>query len=152
MKSFILLLLLLLFSSCSQILDSYYGSLIVKHELYKTDFGDIKSLVDIPIWMGKNGVYKADVIEEWSSPQETLERGYGDCEDIAILFMNIAYLELGIKMDLVLVNTNQRHVVSGGIPNHAEVRYDSLNYNIYSGMPVNNREINYIYYFKEIFY
>lgn len=40
--------------------------------------------------------YTRDRVDEWSRPSETLERGYGDCEDFALL-KRALYLEAGGK-------------------------------------------------------
>ena len=36
-------------------------------------------------WVRKNIKYQSEPIDDWSHPQVTLDRGYGDCEDMAIL-------------------------------------------------------------------
>jgi predicted transglutaminase-like cysteine proteinase len=36
-------------------------------------------------WVNNRIRYQRDQVDEWSLPQTTLERGYGDCEDIALL-------------------------------------------------------------------
>ena len=48
------------------------------------------SVAEINKWINQNIQYVSDVIlhgkeDYWASPEETLERGAGDCEDIAIL-------------------------------------------------------------------
>lgn len=40
--------------------------------------------------------YSRELIDEWSPPAETLERGHGDCEDFALLKRSL-YLEAGGK-------------------------------------------------------
>ena len=53
----------------------------------------IRSLKDYTQWLPKNVRYKRDKNADiWSSPEETLERSYGDCEDYA--FLNAAALRL----------------------------------------------------------
>ena len=53
----------------------------------------IRSLKDYTQWLPKNVKYKRDKgADIWSSPEETLERSYGDCEDYA--FLNAAALRL----------------------------------------------------------
>ncbi len=52
---------------------------------------DIRSLDDYLSWLQKNIKYRKDNNEDiWASPQETLQNGYGDCEDFA--FLNEAVL------------------------------------------------------------
>jgi predicted transglutaminase-like cysteine proteinase len=54
---------------------------------------DIKSFQDYTQWLQKNIQYKKDTKDdEWSLPEQTLARGYGDCEDFA--FLNAAFLQL----------------------------------------------------------
>lgn len=36
-------------------------------------------------WVNQTIRYQSDVADSWSTPAETLQRGYGDCEDIALL-------------------------------------------------------------------
>ncbi len=53
----------------------------------------IRSLKDYAQWLPKNVKYKKDKGPDiWSSPEETLERKYGDCEDYA--FLNAAALRI----------------------------------------------------------
>jgi hypothetical protein len=61
--------------------------------------------------------YVADDGDYWQYPNETLERGKGDCEDFAILFMKTAYDRYGITTTLVLT-------VSSSGSGHASVMYE----------------------------
>lgn len=36
-------------------------------------------------WVQHEVTYRSEQFDEWSPPQVTLERGYGDCEDLALL-------------------------------------------------------------------
>ena len=64
--------------------------------------------------------------DDWTGPEETFNRGYGDCEEFALLFANICYFSTGIKCDIIATTMHQRgynaKVVDGGIPNHIAVR------------------------------
>ncbi|MBA7669379.1 hypothetical protein ES703_77509 [subsurface metagenome] len=53
-------------------------------------------------WVCRNISYRRDVGEWWSTPQETINRGTGDCEDSAILTCSL------------LRNFTNAHVVLGG--------------------------------------
>ena len=54
---------------------------------------NIQSLEDYLRWLQKNIKYKKDKDRDsWSTPEETLQRSYGDCEDYA--FLNAAVLSL----------------------------------------------------------
>ena len=47
---------------------------------------DIETLDSYALWLKKNVRYKADLFgDSWSSPEETLKRRRGDCEDFAFL-------------------------------------------------------------------
>jgi predicted transglutaminase-like cysteine proteinase len=53
----------------------------------------INSIQDYAYWLKSNIKYACDSTQDiWSEPQETLNRGYGDCEDIA--FLNQAFLQV----------------------------------------------------------
>lgn len=95
---------------------------INKSEIYyNDDFYYLDSIADICHYIMYNVNYKADRGDIWSDPKTTLTRGYGDCEDMTILFMNIYYIVFGEKCELVTVNSS-RKVEAGGIVNHALVR------------------------------
>ena len=47
---------------------------------------NIRSIEDYTQWLGENIRYQSDGdMDTWSSPEETLTRKYGDCEDFAFL-------------------------------------------------------------------
>lgn len=99
---------------------------------YLEEWESLESYIEVANWIRVRIKYVADPgYDVWRGPARTLELGYGDCDDIALLFMNICYVAFGVKPELVLVYV--RHVESGGMINHAEVRIDGLNYSIYSG-------------------
>jgi len=118
--------------------------------LYYADFGSIYSLDDISDYIGEHVKYKKDIGKDHAqSPQETLTLGTGDCEDLALLFINIAYVTLDIKCDLIRVNT--RKIVEGGRTTHATVLTpDGIIIEPLSGRVV-NYTIRYIYFFDDIF-
>jgi hypothetical protein len=63
-------------------------------------FKNINSLQDYVQWLAKNVQYRKERIDSWSSPQDTLKKKYGDCEDFA--FLNAAFLRvLGYKPKVV---------------------------------------------------
>ena len=66
-------------------------------------YEDVNCIEDIQKWVNDNIEYKKDTIEEWASPQRTLYRGYGDCEDFAILIIAIAHKKLDKKCSLLIV-------------------------------------------------
>jgi len=62
---------------------------------------NIHSLKDYAFWLAKNLHYEPDLdIDEWSSPLQTVDKGYGDCEDLA--FLSAAVLKrLGYKPHVI---------------------------------------------------
>jgi hypothetical protein len=64
-------------------------------------------LADINEYIYRNIVYASEEGDYCQSPIETLERGKGDCEDFAILFAYLAYESLGMKSEIVVVNTGE---------------------------------------------
>ena len=119
--------------------------------LFYGNFNEINSFEDIAEWIGKNVRYANEYVDSWDDPRVTVLRGYGDCDDIAILMMNIAYIRFGIKLDFVAVDRFNRGS-SQGEANHAEVRFGWKTYDIYTGRPI--PDITYIYFlytFDEMF-
>ena len=54
-------------------------------------------------WVHENIEYVSDMDgDDWSPPEVTLERGYGDCEDMALLVLWMVYKETGVKGDFVI--------------------------------------------------
>ena len=125
------------FGSEENYLDRAYEEMASDHPIYYGNFLGVETLDDVVPWIWNFIDYASEDVDQWNSPQLTLIRGYGDCEDIAILAMNIAYVALGVEFDLVLVNldltlrslesygivcpyhSNERTVVGGGNINHA---------------------------------
>lgn len=92
----------------------------------------------------------------WSGPETTLSRGYGDCEDIALLFANIAYFSLNIKMNVAIVSlsdgTINRAIVDGGTDlDHVVLKYNNKIYEAQNGFEYIYTSIKYIYTFDEVF-
>lgn len=150
MKKIILGVLIVMSFSCA--LDSSFSSIeisentdraieekINKTEIYYSeDFDSLRNIADIINYMQSKIEYKIDSVDTWSSPKEVLNRGYGDCEDFAIVFMNIYYVVTGVKCNLI--NVLSREVVNGGNVNHSMILLE--NDRIIS--PQNGQE--YLYY------
>ena len=154
-----IVLLVILFSGCNALIDADLESKATGHELYQIDIKSITVLTDISLYIKACIQYREDATDAWANPQETIERGYGDCDDMAILFMNIAYFEFGIKCDFVAVNSANvtkrdypysQTIVSGGSVNHALVYYDGNYYDPLCGL-VNCEKVGYTYSFDEVF-
>ena len=148
MKYISFVLIIILFGSCSLIIDSYtYNKIGDGFDLYNsTDFEGLDSFPQIADFLREKITYESST--EWKSPKNTYESGIGDCEDIAVLFMNIAYFTMNVKMDLA--TTYLRSISKGGVINHAELYYDGFIYDIYCGIKIYNRSPQYIYKFYEI--
>jgi predicted transglutaminase-like cysteine proteinase len=56
----------------------------------------------INYWVYRNVAYKPDNIDEWSPAEVTLQRRYGDCEDLALL-KRALLLAQGYKEDDVIM-------------------------------------------------
>jgi hypothetical protein len=58
------------------------------------------------MWMNKYIDYKADLdnfkLDDWQSPQETIRKGTGDCEDFAILWMYFIKRDFNIETEMIL--------------------------------------------------
>jgi len=129
MKNILLVLVSLMFMGCSleyspeelnQLQDDEFNSKINKTEIYyNNDFNDLKTIEDIIFYMRSNIELRFEEVDTWPTAEETLSRGYGDCEDFAIVFMNIYYIVAGNKSDLVAVF--YRDIIEGGDVNHAMV-------------------------------
>lgn len=133
-------------SSCSVLSDIKYSEMLGGYELSEYDYGEIETHKDIVNWIDKNILYfrTPDLV----NPQETINNGYGGCFSQAILYMDIAYNELGIEMDLIL--TDYRSIEDGGIVHHAEVRHNGVNYSV-SGTEGTCETVGYVYSFDEVF-
>jgi hypothetical protein len=124
MKRFIIVLFAIFsLSSCkdmyNEVTDIYYWNELANLELYYGDFTEVHNDLYISYWISRNIAYKKT--DEILSPRNILKRGYGDCNDYAILYMNIMYVRFGKKCSLCLVDTS-RNIINGGKVNHAIVR------------------------------
>lgn len=144
-----LFMLLLLTSSCSLVSDSWYGSKLSGMELFY--YHEFYTVGSIPAYIGARIDYRVDGgVDVWSGPENTFYRRYGDCEDIALLYLNILYISKGIKGNLLLVDV-PRLIVGGGEINHAVIEVDGVQIEPQTGTVVNYR-IGYRYTFNEIFF
>jgi hypothetical protein len=158
MKQFLMLLLAFFFVSCGTALDPFSVAndemnykLAEKIHLCSGNWSSINRIEDITPWIKKNLVYKSDDINEWDSPAVALARGYGDCEEFCFVFMNIAYVRLGMKFILAGVLNTERTIKEGGIYDHFIVILpDGTQYEPQSGHTV-QYDIKYSYTFDEIF-
>lgn len=153
MKNVILVLLVVVsLSGCKQMVD--YGTDCAAADrysnipLYYNSFWGIDNEAYIPIWMDAFITYRAS--SDLQTPAECVESGYGDCEEFAIMYLNIMYVMFGKKGELCLVESG-RTVESGGMSaNHAVVRYGSTIIEPMTGR-IAYYEVCYSYAFDDIF-
>lgn len=162
MKKIIIVVALaaLVFTSCDMVVDSVATDLAKGHTMiYREEWKDLTTHREIGLWLSAHVEYRYDDIYEWSDPGVTLARGYGDCNDMAILYMNIAYVALGIEMELVLVEDAKidysvpqpmKSIESGGFVDHVMVRYDGVLISPYYGTVVEG-PVGYYYSFWQVF-
>ena len=152
MRYALLVFAALLLSSCAfnpdesidrQLHDKYTG-----FSLYYGDFSEVYHIDCIPDYM--HYCVKYSETRKAQSPQETLERGAGDCDCYAMLYMNIAFVRFGVKCDLAFCDTS-REIIEGGKVNHAVIRLpDGECLNAQSGEPYTG-PIGYVLDFDEVF-
>ena len=148
-------IVIILFSSCSfnQVCDSFYQTRFKKMNLYYDDYSNIYSYSDIASWINNRITYQQDKFDYWSAPSDVIARGYGDCDDYALLFINIAYIVFGDECNLILVDkASLRTVVKGGVVNHAMVEKDGEFINQYSGGIITYVKVGFTYTFDELFW
>lgn len=170
LKIGIILLLVLFLASCydKMVDDYYYGyfdnvryfDFVPYNDSYEWNDmvytpDDLDSFfLSVSKYMRYFVTYESDVVDYPKNPSETMWDGGGDCEDIALLFMNLVEVVSNgeVRMDLVLVEGlgTPRTIVDGGTPNHAQVMYKGVVYEAQSGWPIYN-SVMYKYTFKEIF-
>lgn len=158
MKQILIVLATFLLASCAAVLDPYSYvcdemnyALADNIYLSSGDWSSINSLEEITPWIKKRMVYRHDTLNEWDTPSVALARGYGDCEEFCFVFMNIAYVRLGMKCGLAGVDSDERTVRDGGWYNHFVVILpDGTLYEPQGGVPV-QFTVKYSYTFDEIF-
>lgn len=146
MKKIILtLLVVFIFCSCSMdMYESHFSSLASGHRLWiNPDLANFHTYRGIGYYLTSQIQYRSESGDDWSNPETTFNRGYGDCDDYAIAFMNIVYLSMGIKMELVLVHKesleyiwdddisiydvdSKAPMLIEGVLDHAMVRYKGV--------------------------
>jgi hypothetical protein len=156
------------------------------HKLYNFNLGivdiqdDLDERVDkLSIWISENTRYVSDEkgYDIWSDPKVTVDRGYGDCDDFAILLMDLIYYEMNMVSNFVAVDANKVSlrdpdqvkymsqsviniidasnirndaIVGGGIPNHVLVELCGRLYDGRCGR-VYCDSIEFRYQFHEVF-
>lgn len=149
----IIVLLSVLLSSCNvyDILSDIDGLRLFKNTplYYDSDFDDLDSYAKIAWYIMTKVSYDFyDDTRHIKSAKETLETGKGSCGDISVLFANIAFYGMGIKMNIALVNT--RAVVLGGPVSHAVVEHEGESIEAQTGM-TSPYPVSYLYFFDNVF-
>jgi len=151
MRNFIFLIIIVLFSSCVMSPDEHYSNMFSDIPLETTLVYSFYHWYDIADWIADNINYKKDITDYAQTPQETLDLGTGDCEDAALLFCALAFNSLGLKCNIVLVNTEERQVVKGGLIDHAMVQLPDNTLLSPQSHSIRSYTIRYIYFFDDIF-
>ncbi len=121
--------------------DKMYLQNIGQHKLYYLPvFETLDTHEKIANYISIHVDYRRDPknTDSGASPIEVLYRGFGDCEDLSILYANIAYYGMGIRMSFTLEDTklspvNRAVVNNEVIPNHVAPCYGGQIYNVFSG-------------------
>lgn len=176
MKKIILLLTVVLsfgFMSCDPIIDTVTEARYSGIQLTDLQLGtELDSLEEIGEFLQRNITWKSGKYSAVQDPAETWHRGTGNCEDFSMLFANIAYFELGIKVEIVCVTHDDmeyvmsgstievvklegitdisRAVESGGMPDHTIIRYNGIVYEPQNGNTY-NVDVQYSYSFDTVF-
>ena len=117
-KAFILTLFILILSC-----------VVPEVDYFTFNYPQFDNMDNAAFWVSRNIDYKKDSYDNWKLPQETIRDGNGDCEDQAILLMNIMKYQKGYKPDLVVVEIN----VNGRSQLHAIVKHKNKYYDAVSG-------------------
>lgn len=159
-----ILILLVTLISCTPLLEINYQNpdqKVAGHILtYHPDWENLYSYKEISDWINQRVIYQTEQYDTWADPQVTLDRGYGDCDDYGILFANIVYVSLGIKMSIIVVNIDDmklatledepRYIAQGGTFDHVMTYYYGVIIEPQNGHEYDG-PFSYIYRFDEIF-
>lgn len=147
----------LLLSGCNLLADSYLGYNYSGKSVYYGDFSEIKTVDEIAPWLKAHIIYDASNSGVFHNPADTIGSGRGCCTDFTIAWLNLAYVNFGIKAEAVVINYEQasKSIVSGGIDyDHSVVRYNGVILEPQSGAGKTysaNTVIYYAYSFDDIF-
>lgn len=158
MDKIVISLLFSLVFSCQNAIDARYDE--AKSELYSGvelyDFGlEFDEFHDIGVWIRNNIDYEV-THGYMKDPKDTWDDGTGDCKAMAALFMDMAYFSMGVKCELVCVDSDTvdrittKQIVNGGVTNHLMVMYDGVIYEPCGGYAC-TAEIGYKYSFDHVF-
>lgn len=97
-KAIFTVLVVVLFASCEQLMPS--------SQLIRTPTLQLNSLTEIREYITSNITYVADTTDRWQAPQETIDKGTGDCEDFCLLAGYFAD-KLGYSVYLVGISSSK---------------------------------------------
>ena len=159
MKQFLVILVVFFLTSCEQVnafMDRATDQYLKKNyasTLYYGDFSKVATEYDVGYYLFRTITYKGEKNANFvQSPSVTVSLGTGDCEDFALLYMNILYVNFGIKSDLVFVeHSKMRTVEGGGEFDHCMVRLANGDIIEPQNGLVYIVDVEYSYKFDEIF-
>jgi len=99
------------------ILLSLLGMLALNTAVFASDLSGVPSNVTTPQelarWLSTEFKYSFEIADEWQAPQKTIDTYQGDCEDFAILAVEVLD-HLGIPGDIIIVkfrDLNMGHAI-----------------------------------------
>ncbi|MDC7224468.1 MAG: hypothetical protein PQJ60_12060 [Spirochaetales bacterium] len=132
--------------------DAFFEDRAEGHSLYEDPlftslrtFDAIREVIDSRI------IWTEDVEHIWQEPEYTWTERTGDCEDMAILYLNILYLATGEKGKLVLVNYAKTIVNGGFRARHAIIWSHNMYRDPVSGTEYSREDVMYEYNFDTVF-
>lgn len=148
-----ILFVVLVLTGCQQVLDEVtddeYGDRYSNIALYYGDFSSIQNEKDIPLWINSHIRYLAS--DNLQSLYECVVSGHGDCEEKALMYLNIMYIVFHKKGELCIVDSTDRKIEAGGTDcDHAAVRFDGVLIEPALGSPADYK-VCYSYSFNHIF-
>lgn len=148
-----ILLVVVTLTGCQQVLDEVtddeYGDRYSGISLYYGDFSSIRYESGIAFWINSHIHYQAS--SHLQTLAECVASGHGDCEEKALMYLNIMYIVFHKKGELCVVSTSDRKIEAGGQDsNHAVVRYNGIIIEPATGRPT-NYNVHYSYSFDHIF-
>ena len=152
MKKILFVLVAMLMMGCDIAVDNYLYNKLSGKTLYYGDFSGIETIDDIAPWVNKH--IRPREQDTYRDVEEILKDGHGDCNDMALVWINIAYVVFGEKYSMVIVKYERpRAIVDGGLYfNHAVVLIGSECLDVYLNKLVIYETIYYKYSFENIFY
>jgi hypothetical protein len=157
MKGFVILLFFYSFFITGCIIpyafvDSFFEEKVEGHYLYENPlFQEEYSSSSISSLISNQVTWTSDPENLWQNPEYTWFNQTGDCEDMAILYLNISYFSTGNKGKLALVAEAKGIVTGGFSAEHAIVWDDGIYLDPISGTTYEKSDIMYEYSFDTVF-